>query len=289
VITKGGVPFLHNFGANNVFLGGSAGNFALTGSGSVAIGGSALNALTSGLRNTAIGFSALVGDTAGSNNVAIGAAAMLNNTTGSNNVALGRNVMLGVDGGTGNVAIGAGSGSGWGTPAGINNIAILSGGAASESNTIRIGDPTVHTAAFVGGISGSTVAGGVPVLVDANGHLGTVVSSSRYKQQIEDMGGESDVLMRLRPVAFYYRPELDDTQTRQYGLVAEEVAQVAPELVVYDKDGAPQSVRYHFVNAMLLGEVQKQRGTIDRQEREIQDLTDRLARLESLLAASTEK
>src|SRR4029077_3922069 len=100
--------------------------------------------------------------------------------------------------------------------------------------------------------------------------------------------------MKLGPVAFYYKPELDETHTRQYGLVAEEVAQVAPQLVVFDKDGAPETVRYHFVNAMLLNEVQKQRqqvdeqrkeneeqrATIARQQAEIQDLSGRLAKLE---------
>jgi hypothetical protein len=113
------------------------------------------------------------------------------------------------------------------------------------------------------------------------------------------MGEESDVLMKLRPVSFYYKPELDETQTRQYGLVAEEVAQVAPQLVVFDKDGAPQTVRYRFVNAMLLNEVQKQRRlveeqqktneeqshTIARQQEEIQDLAARLLKLETSLAA----
>ncbi len=119
------------------------------------------------------------------------------------------------------------------------------------------------------------------------------------------MGAESDLLMKLRPVAFYYRTELDETHTRQYGLVAEEVAQVAPQLVVFDKDGAPQTVRYHFVNAMLLNEVQKQRqmieehqrvnekqrqlaeeqqSTIVRQQVEIENLAARVAKLEALVA-----
>ena len=105
--------------------------------------------------------------------------------------------------------------------------------------------------------------------------------------------------MKRRPVAFYYKPELDDTQTRQYGLVAEEVAKVAPELVVFNQDGTPETVRYHFVNAMLLNEVQKQRqriedqqktneqqnNTIVRQQEQIQDLAARMAKLETLLAA----
>jgi hypothetical protein len=139
----------------------------------------------------------------------------------------------------------------------------------------------------------------VAVLVNGAGQLGTTTSSRRFKHQIADMGAESDVLMKLRPVAFYYKPELDETQTRQYGLVAEEVAQVAPQLVVFDKDGAPQTVRYHFVNAMLLNEVQKQRQLVEeqqktheaqnnmiaRQQEEIQDLTARVVKLETLLAA----
>ena len=138
------------------------------------------------------------------------------------------------------------------------------------------------------------------VLVNAAGQLGTTTPSRRFKHQIADMGEASDVLMKLRPVAFNYKPELDETQTRQYGLVAEEVAQVAPQLVVFDKDGADQqSVRYHFVNAMLLNEVQKQRhlveqqqktneeqsNTIARQQEELQDLAARVLTLEKLLRA----
>src|SRR5260370_39761452 len=110
------------------------------------------------------------------------------------------------------------------------------------------------------------------------------------------MGNQSEVLMKLRPVAFYSKPEYDDTRTRQYGLVAEEVAHVAPELVLSDKDGAPQTVRYHFVNAMLLNEVQKQRRLAEeerrqneeqltRQESKIRELEARLAKLEGALAA----
>lgn len=90
--------------------------------------------------------------------------------------------------------------------------------------------------------------------------------------------------MKLRPVSFFYRPEYDSTQTRQYGLIAEEVAAIAPQLVVYDEGGAPQGVRYHFVNAMVLNEMQKQRATIEMQQSKIQDLETRLERLEAALA-----
>ena len=146
-----------------------------------------------------------------------------------------------------------------------NNIYIGNAGVAGESNTIRIGIDRNQTAAFIAGISGKTSASGVAVFVNSAGQLGTSTSSRRFKHEIADMGAESDLLMKLRPVAFYYKPELDETQTRQYGLVAEEVAQVAPQLVVYDKDGAPQTVRYHFVNAMLLNEVQKQQRLLEEQ------------------------
>jgi hypothetical protein len=108
----------------------------------------------------------------------------------------------------------------------------------------------------------------VQVLINGAGQLGTTTSSRRYKQDIVDQGSESDVLMKLRPVAFYYKPEYDDTHTRQYGLVAEEVARLAPDLVVFDAQGKPQTVRYHFVNAMLLNELQKQHRLIDAQQSE---------------------
>jgi hypothetical protein len=201
----------------------------------------------------------------------------------------------GLTSGNFNIAIGAAAGTNL-VGSESNNIYIGNAGVASESNIIRIGNTDilngpVQTAAFVAGINGATSASGTAVLVSSKGQLGTILSSRRFKDDIADMGNESDLLMKLRPVAFYYKPELDPTHTRQYGLVAEEVAQVSPELVVFDKDGVPQTVRYHFVNAMLLNEVQKQRqlveeqqSTITRQKVEIQDLAARLAKLEALVA-----
>jgi len=193
---------------------------------------------------------------------------------------------------------------------------------SSESNTIGIGDTSdedgcalpCQTAANIAGIAGVNVTG-TSVLVSSTGQLGVAVPSRRLKHQIANMGAESDLLLKLRPVAFYYKPELDQTQTqtqtRQYGLVAEEVAQVAPQLVVYDNDGKPQTVRYHFVNAMLLNEVQKQQRVLEqerrlngeqqrlleeqqrtneeqeeeisRQQAEIRNLAARLAKLEALV------
>jgi hypothetical protein len=119
--------------------------------------------------------------------------------------------------------------------------------------------------------------------MNGNGQLGTSVSSARFKEEIRSMDEESDVLMQLRPVAFYYHREVDPEHVRQYGLVAEEVAEVAPQLVAYDGGGAPVAVRYHFVNAMLLNEVQKQRVAIRKQEAMIRDLEARLAELEAVV------
>jgi len=263
------------------------------GFGNSAFGNGALLGNTLGTGNSAFGDVALQNNTEGSGNSAFGEGALLNNTTGDFNSALGPSALSSLNTGRSNVAIGFQAGSGLTT--GSNNIYIGSPGVSSESNIIRIGQG--QTATFIAGISGVNVSG-APVLVGSSGQLGVAVSSQRFKDVIADMAGESDLLMKLRPVSFYYKPELDPTHTRQYGLVAEEVAQVSPELVVFDKDGAPQTVRYHFVNAMLLNEVQKQRqlvdeqrkanedqqSTIARQQAEIQDLAARLAKLEALVA-----
>jgi trimeric autotransporter adhesin len=257
-----------------------------------AFGYAALLSNTDAGGNSAFGYQALESNTAGFNS-AFGDSALVNNTTGSENSAFGPAALFSLNSGGSNTALGFEAG--FSLKTGSNNIYISNSGATSESNIIRIGQG--QTATFIAGISGVNVSG-APVLVGPSGQLGVAVSSQRFKDNIADMADESDLLMKLRPVTFYYKPELDPTHTRQYGLVAEEVAQVSPELVVFDKDGVPQTVRYHFVNAMLLNEVQKQRqlvdeqrkanedqqSTIARQQAEIQDLAARLARLEALVA-----
>ena len=309
-----------------------------TGHGNSAFGYGALNANTTGIQNQAFGIDALLANTTGSGNSAFGGGALAKNTTGgsssttggnsafgnyalyvsttaggnsafgysaltadttgTDNVAVGAAALAKLKTGTGNIAVGTGAGGNL-DAAESNDIYIGNSGIAGESDTIRIGYIGTIKAAAIAGIYGSASASGVEVLVNAAGQLGTTTSSRRFKHQIADMGEASDVLMKLRPVAFNYKPELDETQTRQYGLVAEEVAQVAPQLVVFDKDGAAQSVRYHFVNAMLLNEVQKQRhlvdeqqktneeqsNTIARQQEELQDLAARVLTLEKLLRA----
>ncbi|HXM62441.1 MAG TPA: tail fiber domain-containing protein [Terriglobales bacterium] len=268
------------FGTGALYKNTTGGSSTTTG-GNSAFGNFALLANTIAGGNSAFGFSALTANTAGNNNVAVGAAALAELTTGSGNIAIGT-------GAGGNLNAGE-----------SNDIYIGDSGIAGESNTIRIGYIGTITSAYIAGIDKKTSSNGTEVFVNATGQLGTIKSSLRYKHEIADMSNESDILMKLRPVAFYYKPELDDTQTRQYGLVAEEVAKVAPELVVFNEDGTPETVRYHFVNAMLLNEVQKQRqriedqqktneqqnNTIVRQQEQIQDLAARMAKLETLLAA----
>ncbi|HYA43414.1 MAG TPA: tail fiber domain-containing protein, partial [Syntrophobacteraceae bacterium] len=145
-----------------------------------------------------------------------------------------------------------------------------------ESNTIRIGSNDLNgnpltNQTFIAGIHGALASGGTEVFVTSDGKLGTLTSSRRYKEEIADMGDASSALMKLRPVIFRYKPEYADGQrTLQYGLIAEEVAEVYPDLVHYDpKTGQPYTVAYHLMNAMLLNEVQKQQRRILEQENRI--------------------
>jgi hypothetical protein len=141
-----------------------------------------------------------------------------------------------------------------------------------------------------------SLASGSAVFINSSGQLGTglPVSSRRFKQDIRNVGDESDGLMRLRPVAFKYRPELDSTGLTQYGLIAEEVVEVYPHLVGYDQDGQLRTVHYNLINALMLNEVQKQHRTVEVQEKRIEqqnetieELKRRLARLEARLLAES--
>ena len=198
--------------------------------------------------NTASGNRALYSNTTGSNNTASGHSALFSNTTGNNNIALGNSA--GVNLTTGN-----------------NNIDIGNRGVAAEGNTIRIGDAN-QTRAFIAGIRGVTTgsADAIAVLIDSNGQLGTVSSSRRFKDDIADMDAASSALMKLRPVTFHYKTDQNPSgRTLQYGLIAEEVAEVYPGLVAHSADGQIETVMYQFLPPMLLNEVQKQQRTIEAQ------------------------
>ncbi|HEX5066501.1 MAG TPA: tail fiber domain-containing protein, partial [Myxococcota bacterium] len=213
---------------------------------------------------------------------------------GSSNAALGDNTLTYSTTGSRNVALGGNAGGNQTT--GSDNIYIGNAGVAAENRQIKIGTVGTHLVTTIAGISGATSAGGIGVLVNASGVLGTTTSSARFKEDVRDMGDASDVLMRLRPVTFRYTEDAvgaEDAKTPQYGLIAEEVASVAPELVAQDLEGKPWSVKYHELPALLLSQAQKQQRTIEAQaaviqsqRREIDALAARMARLESEAGAA---
>ncbi len=255
-----------------------------TGDDNTAYGVSALASNTIGGLNTAVGFFALSENTDGNGNTAVGYEALLV-SSGSENTAVGDNA-LGFNTGNGNTALGFSAGVGLST--GDNNIDIghnVSGG-AGESNTIRIGDTDI-TDTFISGISGTTVAGGAAVLVDSNGHLGTLTSSKRFKEEIKSMDKASEALLALKPVTFRYTKEIDPHRTPQLGLVAEDVEKVNPDLVVRDKGGKPYSVRCEQVNAMLLNEFLKEHKAFVEEQRKVQEQGAAIARLEKQIDVLT--
>jgi Chaperone of endosialidase len=226
-----------------------------TGNVNTATGNFALSQNTTGFSNTADGSRALVANTTGSKNTANGFNALSSNTTGGNNIALGVEAGARLTTGSYNIDIGNAGGSG------------------GESNTIRIGKQATHRTTFIAGIRGVTVAGGVGVIVDTNGQLGTVVSSERFKGQIQPMNKTSEAIFSLKPVTFRYKKELDPEGIPQFGLVAEEVEKVNPDLVARDDESKPYTVRYEAVNAMLLNEFLKEHRTVEELKKENAALT----------------
>lgn len=266
VITLGGVRFAHQFGGiTNTFLGYNAGNFSLTGGGNTVNGYNAFLSNTSGFANTAVGYRTLIANSTGGTNTVIGNSAMTLNSTGSGNIAVGWQ-------------------AGQALTTGDNNIEIGNAGVTAEASTIRIGTELTHTRAFIAGIRNVTtgVANAIAVMIDSNGQLGTVSSSRRYKFDINDMADSTEEIMRLRPVTFRYLGH-GDSAPRQYGLIAEEVAEVNPDLVTRNKDGEVDTVMYQFLAPMLLKEVQKQHQMIEEQQRTIDALERRLRALEVLV------
>jgi hypothetical protein len=236
-----------------------------------ATGVNALFNNTIGRLNTATGSGALFGNTTGASNTANGGAALFFNTTGNNNVAVGDTALLRNSTGSSNIALGPKAGRNLTT--GNNNIDIGNMGVAGESNTIRIGTTGTQTATFIAGISGATVANGVGVIIDTDGHLGTVVSAARFKEAIKPMDKASEAIFALKPVTFHYKQELDPEGIPQFGLVAEEVEKVNPALVARDDDGKPYTVRYEAVNAMLLNEFLKEHRKVEELEAGMKVLT----------------
>jgi len=224
-----------------------------------ASGDSALYSNTTADYNTALGYQALYGNTTGQQNTAVGTEALNDNKAGHENTAVGMDA-LHSNKGSSNIALGWKAG--YSVTTGSNNIDIGSEGVAGDSAVIRLGaisttGQSTQIATYIAGISGVTVSGtGVAVVVNSNGQLGIAGSSERFKTAVAPMGSATSKLDQLRPVTFRYKNEPQGPQ--QYGLIAEEVAKVYPELVVRNDKGDVISVRYDELAPMLLNEVQQQ-------------------------------
>jgi hypothetical protein len=262
--TDNGALFNNTIGDDNTATGAEALAHNTIGSGNTADGFFALFGNSTGSDNTAIGYSTLEVNN-GSDNTAIGIFALTFNN-GNGNTAVGSGALIGNSTGSFNTALGQNAGQGL-VGGESNNIDIGYNvlGVTGESNTIRIGNTDI-TDTFITGISGTTVASGAAVLVDSDGHLGTVTSSKRFKEEIRPMNKTSEAIFSLEPVTFRYKKEVDPAGTSQFGLVAEKMDQVNRDLVVRDKEGKPYSVRYEAVNAMLLNEFLKEHRKVERLE-----------------------
>jgi hypothetical protein len=254
------------------------------------IGYEALAATSSGIENSALGYLTLAQNTTGNYNTAVGMGALGESTSGSSNTVVGISALQHLITGSGNIAIGASAGNS--APSAVNDsIYIGSVGASTDSDIIRIGTQGTQTSFYAAGIYGVTTGtAAVEVFVDASGQLGTKSSSIRFKEDIHDMADASDGLLQLRPVTYRYKqPYADGSKPVDYGLIAEEVAQVYPDLVARNANGQIETVQYSKLTPMLLNEVQKQHQEIERQNqlREQQAETIRLLqkRLEALETA----
>jgi hypothetical protein len=273
-VSGGGGPF---DGSMNTAVGSGALYSNTTGAQNTANGVDALYSNTTGFDNTAVGHQALLINTTGSENTANGDDALRDNTTGIDNTATGEralefnttghhNTALGVDTAefisTGNYNILLGAGAGFNLTTGDNNIDIGNGGVAAEANTIRIGTHGTQKATFIAGIIGAPVAGAT-VHISGTGQLGIGPPSSvRFKDAIKPMDNASEAILALKPVTFHYKKELDPEGIPQFGLVAEDVEKVDPDLVARDDQGKVYTVRYEAVNAMLLNEFLKEHQTV---------------------------
>ncbi|MGP8226819.1 MAG: tail fiber domain-containing protein [Terracidiphilus sp.] len=278
----------------------------LNGSENSAFGFRSLRYNTSGIQNTAGGVNALLDNTSGSENTAFGYDSLYSDNNGWQNAAFGHYALYSNQGGnyntasgafalgnnaTGNYNVGIGYAAGYNLSAGAtNNVDILSRGVVGDNNIIRIGNST-HTAFYAAGVYEAPPEAGVgnalPVLIDSNGKMYTASSSIRFKEDVHDMAAASDGLMRLRPVTYRYKkPYADGSKPIDYGLIAEEVAEVYPDLVVKNADGQIQTVQYQKLTPMLLNEVQKQHRLLEEQAKTIQLLEkqgDTVARQEETI------
>jgi len=290
--TGAGALLSNTSGFNNTANGTLALFSNTQGDSNTAYGLTALFANTIGAQNTAVGLGALTHNTEGGINTAVGLIALSSNTTGTANTAVGANALGSNDGGNQNTAVGQfalGNNIN-----GTSNIALGSSagtGVTTADNVICIGaaGQNVANSCYIGQIFGVTSSGGLAVFVNADGKLGTATSSRRFKEAIAPMDSTSEVLFALKPVAFRYKKEIDPAGLSQFGLVAEEVEKVSPDLVVRDKEGKPYSVRYDQVNAMLLNEFLKEHRKVEQLEKDLRStIAQQQKRIEMLTAGLQE-
>ena len=283
-------------GSGNTASGSEALLFNSTGSNNTASGDHALFHNTMGINNTASGFNALFSNTNGRTNTAIGIQALFSNDTGGRNTAVGGGTLLANASGSKNTAVGVAAlqqalgtrNVAIGFQAGItlvngnNNIYIGNQGNGDEFQTIRIG--TAQGQTFIAGINTATVSDAQVMVDTSTGQLGTITSSARYKRDIETMANRSEGLLKLRPVTFSYKD--DAAAAPHYGLIAEEVATVYPELVTRTASGEVQTVKYHELIPMLLNQLQREHQEVAMLKQELAELAtlrNELAELRSLV------
>jgi hypothetical protein len=254
--------FANTIGIANTANGYSALSNNTTGNDNNASGVKALYGNTTGYRNAAVGNYALVNNTSGFSNEAAGFGALWHNTTGSNNTATGYAALYSNTTGSNNIAIGPYAA--YYPTTGSGNIHIGNHGTAADNAAIRIGVQGTQKSTSIAGISGVNVTGGATVVVNTLGQLGVRSSSRRYKEDIRSMGDSSERLLKLRPVTFEYKQADEKGQKpKQYGLIAEEVAQVMPELVVYNQKGQPEAIAYEALAPLLLNELKREHARAD--------------------------
>lgn len=254
-----------------------------TGNSNAVFGNYSMHSNSTGGGNAALGYNALYSNTTGTSNVAVGYKSLFSNTSGYYNVGLGLQALYNT---TGESNIGIGNNSGANITTGNFNIDIGNNGTSGDNSVIRIGNSSYGANGFyAAGIFGTTVSSGdaVEVVIGSGGQLGTVNSSIRFKKDVQEMGSASDRLFQLRPVTYRYKqPNANGSSPIEYGLIAEEVAKVYPDLVVKNADGQIQTVQYQKLTPMLLNELQKQHQLMEEQKAKIAQLEEQLAALPSL-------
>jgi hypothetical protein len=273
-------------GTENTAVGTAALEFNQTGSYNTANGAFTLFSNTDGEGNCAFGWNTLALNVHGQLNTAVGFNALSSSTAGFN-TAVGWNALVDNTTGDSNTAIGILAGSALTT--GHDNLDIASSGVAGESSTVRIGNSFVHSRTFIGAVRGVTTGNNntVPVIIDSAGQLGTISSSARFKKDVKAMAKASEAILALKPVTFHYKS--DKTNRPEFGLIAEEVAEVNPDLVVRDENGQIYTVRYEAVNAMLLNEFLKEHQAFVQEHRTVEELKKQVAALTAGLQKVSEQ